>query len=325
MSTVAVTLPAANPARRAKEDRVFWPATLPYALFHVIAVGGAILLHPRPWDLALAGLLYVGRMAAITGGFHRYFAHRSYQTSRAFQFLLALLGTTAVQKGPLWWAATHRHHHRYSDQPEDVHSPTQRGFWWAHVGWIFAPRFEKTRLDLVPDLAKYPELRWLDRYWLVPQVGLALLLFALGGAHALIWGFFVSTVVLWQGTYSINSLSHLFGRRRFPTTDTSRNSLALALVTLGEGWHNNHHYYPGSMRQGFYWWQVDLVGYLVRFLEKLGVVWNVRRAPARILELGRRRGRALAEQVRASASAVAEVACKAAEAVVPAPAAVPQP
>ncbi len=319
----------ARPRRKdlAREDRVNWLSTIPYALFHVAAIAGAVVFHPTVRDLVLAGALYVARMAAVTGGYHRYFSHRSFQTSRAFQFVLALFAGTAVQKGPLWWAATHRHHHRYSDQPEDVHSPTQRGFWYAHMGWVFAPRFEQTRLELVPDLAKYPELRWLDRFWLVPQVGLAVLLFALGGAHGLVWGFFVSTVLLWQGTYSINSFTHLFGRRRFPTTDTSRNSLTLALITLGEGWHNNHHYYQGSMRQGFYWWQVDLVGYFIRALEKIGVVWNVRKAPQRVLDLGRRHGLALGEQVRAGAAAVAgaveEAVEKAVEkAVVPPPAAV---
>ncbi|HUB08057.1 MAG TPA: acyl-CoA desaturase, partial [Myxococcales bacterium] len=174
MPTITEAIPTPQP-HLAREDRVDWRATIPYALFHVAAIVGAIVFHPRPWDLALMGFMYLARMAAVTGGYHRYFSHRSYSTSRAFQFLLALWGSTAMQQGPLWWASVHRHHHRYSDQPEDVHSPSQRGFWWAHMGWIFSPRFAKTRLELVPDLARYPELRWLDRNWLVPQVGLAAL------------------------------------------------------------------------------------------------------------------------------------------------------
>jgi len=192
-----------------------------------------------------------------------------------------------MQKGALWWAANHRHHHRFSDQPEDVHSPLQRGFWWSHVGWILCKRFDATDYAAIPDLAKYPELRFLNKYHLLPPLLFGAVLFALGGLHAFVWGFVVSTVLLWHGTFTINSLCHVFGRRRFPTTDTSRNSLSLALLTLGEGWHNNHHYYPGSMSQGFYWWQIDIAAYVVRALSFVGLVWDVRSAPERVLELGR--------------------------------------
>jgi stearoyl-CoA desaturase (delta-9 desaturase) len=226
-------------------------------------------------------------MFAITGVFHRYFAHRSYSTSRTFQFALALLGTTAVQQGPLWWASAHRHHHRSSDQAEDFHSPVQRGFWFAHMGWVFSKRAQRKNWDGIRDFAQYPELRWLDRFFLVPQVALGVVMGVVGGPHALVWGFLVSTVVLWQGTYCINSFAHIWGRRRFATGDSSRNNLPLALITLGEGWHNNHHYYPGSMRQGFYWWQIDVTGYVIRTLALVGLVWDVRKAPASVLETGR--------------------------------------
>ena len=283
-----------------KSDRVDWIRILPFAGFHLLALLLAFLVRPTVGDILLCIGMYYLRMFGVAGSYHRYFSHRTYQTSRAFQFVLAFLGGTAMQKGPLWWAANHRHHHRYSDMPEDVHSPTQRGFWWSHVGWILCKRFDKTDYEAVPDLAKYPELVFLNEHHLIPPFAFGGLLFLIGlllggpqaGLHAVVWGFVVSTVVLWHGTFTINSLAHVFGRRRFPTTDTSRNSLSLALLTLGEGWHNNHHYYPGSMRQGFYWWQVDVAGYVVRALAKVGLVWDVRTAPPRVLELGRQKGAA---------------------------------
>jgi stearoyl-CoA desaturase (delta-9 desaturase) len=275
-------------ARAPREDYTpqYFLRALPFFGFHVAAIVAAFYVRPTAADLLLCGSMYYLRMFGVAGGLHRYFSHRTYSTSRVFQFLLAFLGCTAVQKGPLWWAANHRHHHRASDTPEDIHSPTQQGFWWAHVGWVLSPRYDATDFDAIPDFAAYPELRFLNRYYLVPPVLLGVALFLLGGVHALVWGFAVSTVILWHGTFTINSLSHVFGRRRFPTTDTSRNSLSLALLTLGEGWHNNHHYYPGSMRQGFYWWQVDLAGYAIRALSWLGIVWDIRSAPERVLRLG---------------------------------------
>lgn len=270
-------------------DRPAWIRIIPFLLFHVAALIAALLVRPTLTDLLVCAFFYFSRMFGIAGVYHRYFSHRTYSTSRVFQFALAFWACTSAQKGPLWWAAHHRHHHRYSDQPEDVHSPTQRGFWWSHVGWILAPRFDKTDLDAIRDFSKYPELRFLNRFHLLPPVLFAATLLALGGLHLFVWGFLVSTVVLWHGTFTINSLAHVFGRRRFETTDTSRNSLLLALLTTGEGWHNNHHYYPGSMTQGFYWWQIDVTGYLVRLLSWLGLVWDIRTAPPRVLALGRGR------------------------------------
>src|SRR5262245_44819039 len=189
--------------------------------------------------VAVCAALFWLRMFGVTAGYHRYFSHRSYKTSRPFQFVLALLGTLAVQKGVLWWAGNHRVHHKYSDQEEDVHSPVQRGFWWSHVGWILAPDFEATLFDRIPDMAKYPELRWLDKHYLVPPVAVAVLLYLVGGATWLVWGFFVSTTLLWHATFTINSLAHVWGTRRYETTDASRNNVWLALLTMGEGWHNN--------------------------------------------------------------------------------------
>ncbi|MHB1846160.1 MAG: acyl-CoA desaturase [Deltaproteobacteria bacterium] len=276
-----------------KLDRPRWVASLPFIGFHLLALVLAFVVRPTFGDILLCIGMYYLRMFGIAGAYHRYFSHRTFSTSRAFQFALAFLGGTAMQKGALWWAANHRHHHRYSDTPLDVHSPSQRGFLWSHVLWILSPRFEGTDYDSIKDFAKYPELRFLNRHHLVPPVLFALALLLLGGGHALVWGFFVSTVVLWHGTFTINSLAHVFGRRRFATSDTSKNSLSLALLTLGEGWHNNHHYFPGSMRQGFYWWQVDVAGYVVRGLALLGIVWDVRTAPEKVLALGR--GKAEAE------------------------------
>ena len=230
---------------------------------------------------------YAVRMFAITGGYHRYFAHRSYRTSRAFQFVLAALACSAVQRGPLWWAGHHRHHHQHSDQATDVHSPGREGFWWSHVGWLLCRRHDATRLDIIQDFAQYPELRVLNHWYAVSGV-----LFAVGcllamGWQGLVWGFFISTVLLFHATFAINSLCHIFGRVRYQTTDTSRNSLVLALLTLGEGWHNNHHYYATSTRMGFFWWEVDLTYYVLKLLSLLGLVWDLKQPPQRVLDAGR--------------------------------------
>ncbi|HET8539252.1 MAG TPA: acyl-CoA desaturase [Anaeromyxobacter sp.] len=268
--------------RSARSDRIQWLKSVPFLAVHAVAAATP-LVAPFAWRwAALAAALYAVRMFAITAGYHRYFSHRAYRTSRAFQLLLAVAGTTAVQKGPLWWAAHHRDHHRFSDLPEDVHSPLQRGFWWSHVGWILSERHDRTRLDRVRDLARYPELVWLDRWHLVPPLALAAALLAVAGVPALLWGFFVSTVALWHGTFAINSVAHVLGRRRYATPDGSRNGLALALLTFGEGWHNNHHFFPGSARQGFLWWEVDLSYYALRVLAAAGVVQDLRSPPARV-------------------------------------------
>lgn len=242
------------------------------------------------WQALVVGItLYWVRMFGITAGFHRYLSHRSFKTSRAFQFLLALLGTSAAQLGPLWWAAHHRHHHAHSDTEKDVHPPGLRGFWWAHCGWIFDPDNEHPDLSRVKDLAGYPELVWLDRYPLVPPTLLAVAVLGLGLAvgqplEMLVWGFFVSTVALYHATFAINSLAHVYGERRYDTRDDSRNSFFLALVTMGEGWHNNHHQYPSSERQGFHWWEIDLTHYILAALARVGLVWELRVPPPRALE-----------------------------------------
>jgi stearoyl-CoA desaturase (delta-9 desaturase) len=237
------------------------------------------------WSAAAVCLaLFWLRMFGVTAGYHRYFSHRSYRTSRPFQFVLAVLGTLAVQKGVLWWSANHRVHHKNSDQPDDIHSPVQRGFWWAHVGWILSPDYEETDFERIGDMAKYPELRWLNEHYLVPPVALAALLFLVGGATWLVWGFFISTTLLWHSTFTINSLAHVWGSRRYDTTDTSRNNVWLALLTMGEGWHNNHHRYMSSARQGFFWWEVDASYYTLLALSRLGIVWDLHQPPRKLLE-----------------------------------------
>lgn len=261
---------------------------LPFFLVHVVALG-VFLLPFKWWYLALAVALYYVRMFGITAGYHRYFSHRTYKTGRLFQFFLALLAASSAQRGVLWWAAHHRRHHRESDRPDDVHSPVQRGLWWSHVGWLISPSSNAVEIERVADLAAYPELRWLDRWHIVPPIVLASALYLAGGAPVLLWGFFVSTTFLWHGTFTINSLAHIFGSRRYPTADNSRNNWLLTLITLGEGWHNNHHFYQSAANQGFFWWELDPTYYALRVLSWLGIVWDVRTPPRRVLEAGTRR------------------------------------
>lgn len=270
-----------------------------FAAFWLIHLGCVLVFWTGvSWAaFAVCIAMYVLRMFAITGGYHRYFSHRSYKTSRWFQFLLGFLGASSAQKGPIWWASHHRHHHQYSDTEHDVHPPRIYGLWYAHVGWVLSSQFVRPRLELVKDFLRFPEIRLLDRFHLVPPTVLGLAMYGLGalcatyapslgtnGPQMFVWGFVVSTVLLYHGTFCINSLSHLIGSQRFKTGDDSRNNLVLALITLGEGWHNNHHRYPGSERQGFYWWEIDITHYILKGLEKIGLVWDLREPPQRIYE-----------------------------------------
>lgn len=254
----------------------------PFFLVHVVAVLGVFWLGWSWSGLALALALYAVRMFGVTGAYHRYFSHRTYKTSRPFQLVLAVLAMTSVQKGVLWWAAHHRHHHRMSDQPGDTHSVLQDGFWYSHVGWILTPDNHDTDLSRVKDLARYPELRFLDRFYYLPAIALGVGLFAAGGWWALYWGFTVSTTLLWHGTFTINSLTHVFGSKRYVTTDNSRNNFWLALITLGEGWHNNHHYYQRATNQGFFWWEIDVTYYVLKLLSWAGLVWDLHTPPPHV-------------------------------------------
>jgi len=272
-----------NQTANGPDKRYHWVRSIPFFLVHFMPIFAIWTEIHWVRDLLICFCLYYIRMFFITAGYHRYFAHRSYKLNRFMQFLMAFGGTTASQKGVLWWAAHHRHHHKYSDMEGDLHSPKD-GFWWSHMGWILAKAYEKTRFDLIPDFAKYPELRFLNKHWWIPPTLLGVAIYFLFGPSALFIGFFGSTIILYHGTFTINSLMHLIGRRRYVTSDTSRNSMMLALLTCGEGWHNNHHHYPGSTSAGFFWWEIDLSYYGLKFMEWLGLVRDVRRPPKKVIE-----------------------------------------
>jgi stearoyl-CoA desaturase (delta-9 desaturase) len=241
----------------------------------------AVFFVPFRWSyVALAAGMYFLRMFAVTAGYHRYFSHRTYKLARVPQFLLAFLAESSGQKGVLWWAAHHREHHMYSDTPRDVHSPVQRGFWWAHMGWILSDAYDDHDPNLIRDYSKFPELRWISKNYLVPPALLGAAIYLLGGPGAFVWGFVVSTVCLYHGTFTINSLAHVWGERRFETSDDSRNNFVLALITMGEGWHNNHHQFMYACRQGLRWWEVDCTYYIVRVMGWVGLAKEIREPKA---------------------------------------------
>ena len=285
-----------KPPKAPDENTTWWKKAaryLPFALMHLACLG-VLWVGVSKAAVIAAIVLYFVRMFAITGFYHRYFSHKSFKTTRAFQFVMAFLGGTAVQRGALWWAAHHRHHHRYSDQPEDTHSPKQQGFWWSHMGWFHDPKNFATRSELIRDLIRFPELKFLNQYDVLPGFIMGLILFGIGwamegptggavtGMQLVIWGAFISTVFVYHATYTINSLAHVIGSRRYPTNDTSRNNFLLSLITMGEGWHNNHHFYQASCRQGFFWWEIDLTYYGLKVLSWFGLIWDLKAVPDRV-------------------------------------------
>ncbi len=282
ISAAAVDNPVARAQAKGWRATYLNAMTIPFWGMHLGAIAGVIALGVTWQGAALAVLAYLPRMFLVTGAYHRYFSHRSYKTSRWFQLALALGAMTTAQKGVLWWAAHHRVHHKLSDQPGDLHSVRQSGFWWSHMGWIVSRHLEETDLRRIRDFAKYPELVWLDRYWVTVPLAVGIATFAIGGWFGLVWAFVVPQVLCWHGTFTINSLSHVFGSRRYRTTDDSRNNLALALITLGEGWHNNHHHYQVAARQGFFWWEVDFTYYGLRALAAVGLIWDLHGVPAHV-------------------------------------------
>ena len=272
------------------QRRSEWLRVIPFCLVHLTCLA-VFWVGWSPVAVGIAIAAYSVRMFAITGFYHRYFSHRTFSTSRAAQFIFALIGNSALQRGPLWWAAHHRHHHRYSDQPGDPHSPHQHGFVWSHVLWITSRENFPTDLNAVRDLARFPELRFLNRFDFIVPVALGIGMYFLGesltaygtsGWQMVVWGFFISTIALFHATCTINSLAHQFGSRRFDTDEGSRNNFWLALITFGEGWHNNHHYYPGASRQGFYWWEIDPTYWGLKVLSWLGIIWNLHPVPERV-------------------------------------------
>ena len=267
---------------------------IPYVGMHIMCLG-VIWVGWSPVAVLVAAGLYAFHMFVITGFYHRYFSHRTFKTSRAAQFIFAVAGASCVQRGAIWWAARHRHHHRHSDEEDDIHSPVRHGFYFSHVGWIVSKAGFDYDERAVPDLMKYPELCFLNRFDNLVPVIEAVMLFFLGsflessgwntsGMQMLIWGFFISTMCSSHATFTINSLTHMWGTKRYKSKDESRNSLLLALLTFGEGWHNNHHYYPGATRQGFYWWEIDVTYYGLWVLSRLGIIWDLSPVPTEVRE-----------------------------------------
>lgn len=279
--------------------RINYLRCVPFLLVHAGCLG-VIWVGVSPAAVVICMLAFWLRMFAITAFYHRYFSHRSYKANRFWQLCFAILGNTAAQRGPLWWASHHRKHHKHSDSESDIHSPIAHGFWWSHIGWFMSDKGFHTDYSVIKDLARYPELRFLNRFDSLVPILFAVSMFGLGellayvvpawevnGAQCLVWGFFVSTVLLFHATFTINSLGHVWGSRRFKTKDQSRNNFVLALLTLGEGWHNNHHRFAVSARQGFYWWELDISYLLLKLMNKIGIVHDLNPVPLRILEEGR--------------------------------------
>lgn len=276
------------------EKRIDWLRILPLIVLHVGCLG--VIWAGWSWiSVVVALLLYMIRMFAITGFYHRYYSHKTFQTDRTWQFLFAVLGNSSVQRGPIWWAAHHRHHHRYADRRKDVHSPVIHGFLWSHMGWLTTRANFRTKTEFAKDWMRFPELRWINRYDTVIPVLLALTLYGFGnllakmapslgtsGMQMVVWGFFISSTVLLHATVTINSLAHMFGRRRYNTPDASRNNVFLAIITFGEGWHNNHHQYSISTRQGFFWWEIDFTYYLLLVLRRLNIIRHLRPVPENV-------------------------------------------
>jgi stearoyl-CoA desaturase (delta-9 desaturase) len=272
-----------------EHDDILYPSAVPFVLVHLACV--AAIWSGVTWQaIAIGVTLYWLRIFAIGAGYHRYFSHRAYSTGRVFQFILAFLSQSTAQKSVLWWAAKHRHHHLHSDTALDVHSPQHKGFVYSHMGWIFARKHDGFDMVKVADLARYPELMWLHKYELLPAIALAILCFLVAGWSGLVVGFFWSTVLVYHATFCINSLAHVHGRKRYVTGDDSRNNWLLALFTMGEGWHNNHHACQSSVRQGFKWWEIDPTYYLLRALSWIGIVWDLKTPPERVLRNEQRLG-----------------------------------
>jgi stearoyl-CoA desaturase (delta-9 desaturase) len=279
----------------ANPEKIECLRVLPFIVLH-LACFAVFWVEFSAIAVSVAVVLYVLRMFAITGFYHRYFSHKAFKTSRPVQFIFAFLAASAAQRGPLWWASHHRHHHAHSDHPEDPHSPKQHGFFWSHLSWFLANKNFRLKKERIKDWLQYPELKLLDRFDVVAPLALALGLFGLGawlenaaphlqtnGLQLFIWGFVISTVLLYHMTFTVNSLAHVWGKRRFLTNDDSRNNPVIALFTLGEGWHNNHHHFPSSARQGFYWWEIDLTYYGLKILSALGLIWDLRKVPVEVL------------------------------------------
>ncbi|MAS00404.1 MAG: acyl-CoA desaturase [Nitrosomonadales bacterium] len=273
-----------------------WARVIPYIIIHLSIISIFFV------DFSLTAFwifigMYAIRMFAITGFYHRYFSHKTFKTSRLTQFIFAIIGASAVQRGPIWWAAHHREHHMHSDTIHDKHSPKAHSFFWSHTGWFLTKANFITHTRLVKELSRFPELRLIDRFDIIIPILTCLGLFYLGeylnlshpdlktnGLQLLSWGFVLSTILLYHSTFLVNSVAHLWGKKRYNTKDSSRNNFIVAILTFGEGWHNNHHHFPGSANQGFYWWEIDITYYLLMLLRTFGIIWDIRTVSEKIRE-----------------------------------------
>lgn len=284
-----------NLTPRDNSNAIDWPRVIPFILLHIACLG-PIWVGCSGFAIKFAIGLYCLRIFAIGGFYHRYFSHKTFETNRFWQCVFAVIALTAIQRGPFWWAAHHRDHHLHSDKPEDAHSPHQHGFWFSHMGWFLCKKYFHYNPERIRDFYRFPELRWLDRFDVVVPILFGIGIYCLGnyleyakpelntnGMQLFIWAFCISTVCVFHATFTINSLCHCFGTRPFKTNDHSRNNFLFAIYTFGEGWHNNHHHYPISVRQGFRWWEIDVTYYLLLLLEKLGIIHSLKHPPKKLL------------------------------------------
>jgi fatty-acid desaturase len=262
-----------------RRDGVNWITTTVVVLFHIGAVAALFNFSwPRFW--AAVFLYWIATGLGISMGYHRLHTHRGYKCPRWLDYFFALCGTLSLEGGPIFWVAAHRLHHQNSDQPGDPHSPRDGGFYWAHMGWLIvgASNHNNTRLmsKYAPDLAKHRFYSVLNTWHWVPQLLLAGILFAIGGWPLVLWGIFLRVTFGLHATWLVNSATHMWGRRRFAIRDDSRNNWWVALITFGEGWHNNHHAHPTSIRHGLAWYEIDHSWILVNILKRLGLAWDLK-------------------------------------------------
>ncbi|MDI9347426.1 MAG: acyl-CoA desaturase [Methylacidiphilales bacterium] len=275
------------------KDSIDWIRVVPFIILHVSALTVFVVGFSWPAFFAFI-LMFSLRAFTLTAFYHRYFSHKTFKTSRVVQFIFAFIGATAVQRGPLWWASHHRKHHVVSDTKDDCHSPISNSLFWSHCGWFLSKKNFSTDYNLIKDFCKFPEIKFIDRFDIIAPLLLAIVLYVIGesffnaGWQFLVWGFVLSTLFLYHVTFSVNSISHLWGTRRYVTKDFSRNNLLVAILAFGEGWHNNHHYYPASTRQGFYWWEIDMSFYILTFLSWFGIVWDIQTIPKKLRESNKR-------------------------------------
>jgi len=257
------------------------PATLSVIVLQATPVA-FLLTGTNSTDWLLFAVIYPIQSIGVGVSLHRYFAHRSFKTSRWFQFMMALMAAS-VFGDAVRFTGKHRLHHRYSDTTNDTHTPL-KGFWSCWYGSLLDNGYTDAELcDAARDLKKYPELMWLHRYWMVPGLVLCGIAFLIGGLSSVAIGVLLGSTLLLNQAAAVNYFCHKYGRRRFDTRDRSTNNALIAALSFGEGWHNNHHYYPATARAGFHWWEVDMYYWVIWLFEKLGLVWDVRQPTQEML------------------------------------------